>query len=62
MDFMDILAAGQNVVGLSRSQEYYLIDPLAAFTDSAFQYNMVDLGELDIAHFEQRFSLLWDTF
>jgi hypothetical protein len=47
----------------SSNMEYYLADPLTAFTtaDSVCRRNATELGKVDIKTFEQRSSLLWIT-
>jgi len=60
-DFMDMLEGLQSGGGMSSSTEYYLADPLTAFTEPDNRPTYTELGELDIKTFEQRFSLLWNT-
>lgn len=57
MDMLDEVASGR-----SSNLEYYLADPLTAY--SILEDNRADavLADLDIRLFERRFALLWNTF
>ncbi|KAF2819257.1 hypothetical protein CC86DRAFT_388070 [Ophiobolus disseminans] len=59
-DFMDILDDVQASTESSVT-EYYLANPLTAFTDPELRKGDIELGSLDIKLFERRFSLLWNT-
>jgi hypothetical protein len=50
-------------MGMAQSSvvEYYLFDPMNAFTTQILSDGYVNLGSLDIGLFERRFSLLWNT-
>lgn len=68
--FADTLIGGLSFGQASSDAEYYISDPLTAFTaprvgNTAWtdptRFEFADLGSLDIAIFERRFSLLCNT-
>jgi hypothetical protein len=61
LSFMDMLEDIQAGSGQSSNTEYYLYDPLTAFTNPDNRNFYAELGTVDIATFERRFSLLWNT-
>ncbi|KAF2653263.1 hypothetical protein K491DRAFT_680660 [Lophiostoma macrostomum CBS 122681] len=61
-DLVGLLDDNQKGSGQSSLVEYYLFDPLSAFTTSSGpSLGYVDVGSLDIELFERRFSLMWNT-
>ena len=68
--FADLLIDGLSFGQASSNAEYYMFDPLTAFTaarngngrwTNSARFEFVDLGSLNIQLFEQRFSLLCNT-
>ena len=62
LDFTDAFRNLEDSSDSSSNQEYYMMDPLSAFANSTVRDTLVDISKLDIKLFDQRFSLLWNTF